>query len=611
MTDTHIKINAVTPRVQYTGNGSTTVFPYEFAIFDETDMVVYLGDEVQESGYSVSGAGQTDGGNVTFDTAPEDGVKITLLRSIPIERVTDFQEGGTFRPKNLNDEFDRQTAFLQQVQETLDRSVKVGPTSDVDPETVLTEVEKIYEDIDNIDAVADNISNVNAVAGNATNINAVAGNATNINAVVGNSTNINTVAGSDANIGTVATNISDVSDCADNMSAILDAPNQARAAADSAALAYQYGNDKINQTHISNCITEIPQDIKLELHNGTLTLKAGSKVYVPNGSGVFDEVTIESDLIYNNVWGDVDKIVVCVKSDGTELIRTSLSRVTSGTSAPTETNYRFWYDTTANKIKEYNSGSWTNTILSFPVAIVSVPGDNTSTVSSIDQVFNGFGYIGKTLFVLPGLKALHANGRNSDGTLKSDLTIVSNVLTYTGGTNDNNSSEVILRYDATECQLAANIKNWEYDSINNYFYYKDNGDKAWIEIGRYISYDNKVQSMFRKTVFHALDWNDKSTISGWSMPSGNYIDLTLGASETEYTAPANGWFYCNKTAGATNKYMSMINLSNDLSAEANPTGSGNSARVYVPVRRGDKVKIGYSVTGSTQTFRFIYAEGEV
>ena len=34
---------------------------------------------------------------------------------------------------------------------------------------------------------------------------------------------------------------------------------------------------------ITNCITEIPQDIKLELNNGILTLKAGSKVYVPNG----------------------------------------------------------------------------------------------------------------------------------------------------------------------------------------------------------------------------------------------------------------------------------------------------------------------------------------
>ena len=50
----------------------------------------------------------------------------------------------------------------------------------------------------------------------------------------------------------------------------------------------------------TNCLTEIPQDITLELNNGTLTLKAGSKVYVPNGSGVFDVVT--TALVWNPIF---------------------------------------------------------------------------------------------------------------------------------------------------------------------------------------------------------------------------------------------------------------------------------------------------------------------
>ncbi|MBO7712618.1 MAG: hypothetical protein J6S85_03895 [Methanobrevibacter sp.] len=131
MTDTHIKINAVTPKVQYTGNGSTTVFPYTFAIFANSDMVVYLDDEIQESGYTISGAGQSAGGDVTFTNPPDDGVIVTLIRNIPIERVTDFQEGGTFRPKNINDELDRITAIEQQLAEEVSRSVKFSPTSPV------------------------------------------------------------------------------------------------------------------------------------------------------------------------------------------------------------------------------------------------------------------------------------------------------------------------------------------------------------------------------------------------------------------------------------------------------------------------------------------------
>ena len=50
-------------------------------------------------------------------------------------------------------------------------------------------------------------------------------------------------------------------------------------------------NDKI-----SNCLLEVPQNIKLELNNGTLTLKAGSKVIVPNGAGVFNEITLTADM---------------------------------------------------------------------------------------------------------------------------------------------------------------------------------------------------------------------------------------------------------------------------------------------------------------------------
>ena len=39
----------------------------------------------------------------------------------------------------------------------------------------------------------------------------------------------------------------------------------------------------VNYDNITNCITEIPQDIKLELADGTLTLKAGSKIHLAYG----------------------------------------------------------------------------------------------------------------------------------------------------------------------------------------------------------------------------------------------------------------------------------------------------------------------------------------
>ena len=50
--------------------------------------------------------------------------------------------------------------------------------------------------------------------------------------------------------------------------------------------------DLSNSTVISNCITSTPQPFKIELSNGTFTLKAGSKVY--DGNGLFK--TISSDI---------------------------------------------------------------------------------------------------------------------------------------------------------------------------------------------------------------------------------------------------------------------------------------------------------------------------
>ena len=51
---------------------------------------------------------------------------------------------------------------------------------------------------------------------------------------------------------------------------------------------------KTNQ--ITNCITEIPQDIQIQTSGETVTLKAGSKVYIPNGNGVFNAITISADI---------------------------------------------------------------------------------------------------------------------------------------------------------------------------------------------------------------------------------------------------------------------------------------------------------------------------
>lgn len=126
----HIKILNVIPRIQYVGNGAATQFVYPFAIFRAADLEVYLDDVRQETGFTVSGAGEARGGSVAFPSAPASGVRVTLRRRLQIERTTDFQESGVLRAKTLNDELDYQTAALQDLSVDVESAVRLAPTDE-------------------------------------------------------------------------------------------------------------------------------------------------------------------------------------------------------------------------------------------------------------------------------------------------------------------------------------------------------------------------------------------------------------------------------------------------------------------------------------------------
>ena len=101
---------------------------------------------------------------------------------------------------------------------------------------------------------------------------------------------------------------------------------------------------------------------------------------------------------------------------------------------------------------------------------------------------------------------------------------------------------------------------------------------------------------------------DMLQASGASMPSDKYIDLTLGASGSTYTAPANGWFWISVRSSAASQF---INLGNGISGYTQnySVGGNDTMNLMRPVRKDEIVYIYYSVGGATQCFRFIYAEG--
>lgn len=95
-----------------------------------------------------------------------------------------------------------------------------------------------------------------------------------------------------------------------------------------------------------------------------------------------------------------------------------------------------------------------------------------------------------------------------------------------------------------------------------------------------------------------------------SMPSSRYIDLTLGASGSTYTAPANGWVVIAKTANSDKAWVDVSTSSGTVKFNI-ATFSGFEIAVTIPIHKSESFAINYSgMKVETNRFRFVYAEGD-
>ena len=375
------------------------------------------------------------------------------------------------------------------------------------------------------------------------------------------------------------------------------------AAVDSGLSALSNASNALRTTQITNCITEIPQDIKLELADGVLTLKAGSKIYVPNGIGVFDEITIEDDISKSYTLSGADRKTLLIYKDGALNFLATSSTIEyyfSGETAPDQFigGYAYWYDTGNNLLKfTSNSGVTWESGYSLPIGELQI-----GTGFSINQVFNGMGYIGKTLFYLPGLKFLIPNGRNSDGSLNNIEQSLSAVIAQTYDNQSTGLSPFVYEINGA----AGVVSSGCYHGDENYFRLSDGTIFLCAVLGYCRLSDGRVLSFSPKQAYRAVDYSDSSWIAAQAMPGEKYINLTLGASNTVYTAPANGYFTLAKMAN-NGQHIYMSNGRISVQSWVSTTGYIQS---FLPVQKGDSLNIGYTAAGDTAFFRFVYAQGE-
>ena len=608
-------------------------------------------DLIYGTDYSVSLNTDRSGGFVTVTDKRTSDDYITIYREYEETQEADYQDFNAAPAETYEQCFDKLTMICQQQQEEIDRSVKVNMTSETTPEDIVYEINRVYESIDNVDIVA----------------------------------------GDKAAIDTVVENITDINNCADNMQAIIDAPNQAGAAASSASLALQSENNSriwaegtdeqvadlggthsskgwaqyaesvvtgdyfLNKSQITNCLLEVPQRVKVELNDGAVTLKAGSVVIVPYGTsaptleigdtlngGEIVDISWDGSKLFYYVRYEQDKTStftptssyndnVFALPNGAVIFRNVLNSY-SGDSAPTiSSNYALWYDTANNIVKQTeNQGQTWENYLSLPFCIAGVT--KSVGITSLENIFNGFGFIGSTVWIDKGVKALIPNGRNADGSLKN--------IEYT-------TSKIIPTQTniGTRLYLYRILDGWETLVRSEYIYIQDEqpdaadfdytGTNAWFSPGEnywriyenggwqivpvlsyaYIDCGNTIAEFYRpvsfktKLPFRAVDYNDTEFIAHQAMPSGTIVDLSVGASGATYKAPADGYVTVYGRANSSNDaYLDLMSSNFRYISHAYTQNTGLA--ITIPVAKSCIFKLSYLNINISAAY-FTYANGAI
>ncbi len=131
-------ISSTTVKNSYSGDGSTTSFNYTFKIFADSDLQVIIrsaaGTETVKTittHYTVSGAGNANGGSITFTSGniPTSTETVVLRRAVPQTQAIDYIANDPFPAESHEEGLDRATMTTQQIQEELDRAIKLSRTN--------------------------------------------------------------------------------------------------------------------------------------------------------------------------------------------------------------------------------------------------------------------------------------------------------------------------------------------------------------------------------------------------------------------------------------------------------------------------------------------------
>lgn len=389
-------VSAITPVNNYTGNNSATTFDFDFLIQNQDELEVLLTDSngvittlILGVDYSINEIGNENGSYITFPLQTssfgilKDDETITLSLVLPIKQESEFENSANLDLGILESTFDYIVRVLQILSRKIDRCVKTNEGIDISPDSL--------------------IENLNDSVKNAVNASLTASKAKDVVLEKEGYINYKTEEFAELSEKTIT----------DIQSLGIDS----RSKIDLSNLNATGEKHFLNKTQISNCVLEFPENIKYEYLGNELVIKSGSKLTIPAGVGIFKEYLLKTDIVLNSENFD-SKCFVLINENNSVAFFNVENSFSGDTEPSVSTTNALWYDTKNNSVKiTTDSGiTWAANNWSLPIGVFTW---ETSNNANIEYLFNGFGYIGSSLWVDKGIKVLIPNGKNFNGTLKN------------------------------------------------------------------------------------------------------------------------------------------------------------------------------------------------
>lgn len=542
-------------RNSYVANGSTTKFAISFPFLDNAHIIVYKnvnGTEsvVNSSEYTITGAGQQNGGTLTFGSAPSSGTIIVIARNVPITQLHKYTELDNFPAESHEDALAKLTMIDQQQQDSINRAIKLAETDTRTPDELLNEIFTAKDvavacatescqcadnaDTSRTDALqfrneAQSILNNTISEGNKAVVNVQAQEASSIQAVKGQE--ITSVAVVEAEGDTQVLRLVDM---ANNILISGTAYNKEVTA------------DITVETPAETYIT-LPVDSKgdqLMYRVGAAMIRMsynGAQMYVGDQ---FDEVGIAgsiSTLIKVNFTLEVgSRINFFIISQNVTVI------VDESSGLSVDENNRL----TAKPLKAIADA-----------AVKTVNGNAPDNAGNITPEQTG-------CLPLTG-GAMTGNIKFNEETailFRNDKT---GRIVIRGGVNVYEAGASVYIHGAEHTEYAGQFRIMAHDGTNNYTLVgKPDGTLEWGS-------------------------NDFAWM-GMRSKSSNAVNISVTSNGTIYTAPKNGYInFTVKTTASTGAWAQIYDTTSGMISHSNGNGLAGSLKLWLPVAKGDVIKFQY------------------